>query len=228
MSGATRAPEHHRVTRLALIRHGESEAQRRRVVGGLRGCTGLSVTGVAQVTALAERLAATAELDGATALYASVLPRAIQTAELIAPALGHLAVVTDCGLCELHPGQSDGLAWADAEASYQVPDFATEPDLPFSPGGESWTMFLARARAILMALVERHRGEQVVVATHGGVVDGSLLSFLGIKGVPGRAAQGGAALGAANASITEWEHRTGCWRLLRYNDAAHLAPGSPG
>lgn len=222
MSDSAAASAQPFATRLSLIRHGESEAQRLRVVGGIRGCTGLSADGVVQVQALADRLASTAELGGANALYASVLPRAIQTAELIAPCLGHLPVMTDCGLCELHPGQGDGLSWADLEATYPVPDFVTHPDLPFSPGGESWTTFLARARAALLALVGRHRGEQVVVATHGGVIDGSLLSFLGISGVPGRAAGGGAALGATNASITEWEHQAGRWRLLRYNDTAHL------
>ncbi len=217
------APVQSLATRLALVRHGESEAQRQHVVGGQRGCTGLSPRGVAQVKALADRLARTAELAGVSALYASVLPRAVETAELIAPALGHLEVVADCDLCELHPGESDGLSWADVEVSYAVPDFATDPDLPFSPGGESWTTFLARARASLTRLAQGHPGEQVVVATHGGVVDGSLLSFLGIEGVPGWAGAGSARLGAANASITEWEYATGCWRLLRYNDTAHLA-----
>lgn len=222
MSEAATASVHSRVTRLALIRHGESEAQRRRVVGGSRGCTGLSDRGVAQVMALADRLASTGEMEGATVLYASVLPRAIQTAELLASCLGHLPVLTDCGLCELHPGEGDGLSWAELQTTYPVPDFATHPDLPFSPGGESWTTFLARARAALLALVERHRGEQVVVGTHGGVIDGSLLSFLDIGGVPGRAGAKGGALGAANASITEWEHQAGRWRLLRYNDTTRL------
>lgn len=172
--------------------------------------------------ALADRLEGTGELGGTSTLYASALPRAIQTAELLSPTLGNLRVVVDCELCELHPGASDGRSWADVAASGQVPDFATDPDQPFSSGGESWTTFLARARAALVALVGRHPGELVVVATHGGVVDGSLLSFLGIGGVPGRAGSQGGALGAANASLTEWEHRSGSWRLLRYNDTAHL------
>ena len=39
------------------------------------------------MTLLRDRLALTGELAGADALYASVLPRAIETAELLAPAL---------------------------------------------------------------------------------------------------------------------------------------------
>ena len=44
-------------TRIVLVRHGESLAQERRVVGG-HGCTGLSDLGVRQVEALRDRLAA--------------------------------------------------------------------------------------------------------------------------------------------------------------------------
>ena len=42
---------------------------------------------MAQVRALADRLARTGELAGVDALYASVLPRAVATAEMLAPAL---------------------------------------------------------------------------------------------------------------------------------------------
>ena len=59
-------------------------------VGGVRGpdrVPGLTERGRRQVEALGDRLAPTGELAGADALYASVLPRAIETAELLAPAL---------------------------------------------------------------------------------------------------------------------------------------------
>ena len=86
-SAASAAPE---PTRLVLIRHGESRSTVDRVVGGHEGCSGLTDRGVLQAKALYERLARTGELAGATALLTSVLPRAIQTAEIIAPALGDL------------------------------------------------------------------------------------------------------------------------------------------
>ena len=57
------------------------------VCGGPIGCQGLTELGRRQVTSLRDRLALTGELAGADALYASVLPRAIETAELLAPAL---------------------------------------------------------------------------------------------------------------------------------------------
>jgi len=46
-------------TRVVLVRHGESKCNADGVVGGQRGCTGLTPDGVDQVAALADRLAAT-------------------------------------------------------------------------------------------------------------------------------------------------------------------------
>ncbi|HVL02915.1 MAG TPA: phosphoglycerate mutase family protein, partial [Acidimicrobiales bacterium] len=71
-------------TRLLLVRHGESQAQVDRVVGGPTGCTGLSDLGRRQVIALAERWQDAGFV--ADRLFSSTLPRAAETAELLAPA----------------------------------------------------------------------------------------------------------------------------------------------
>jgi probable phosphoglycerate mutase len=205
-------------THLVLVRHGEANCNAKGIVGGHRGCTGLSALGVAQAEALRARWEATGEMRGADALYASVLPRAIQTADIIAPALGDLDLTTDCDLCELHPGECDGMTWDEFSRLYPRPDFRLDPDRPLSPGGESWSAFRRRVDVTLRALADRHAGETVVVACHGGVVNASLVAFLGL------AHDGtGLDLRTRNTSITEWEREDGNWRLLRYNDSAHLA-----
>ncbi|MDQ1375149.1 MAG: hypothetical protein QOJ09_2487, partial [Actinomycetota bacterium] len=112
--------------RLVLVRHGEAQAYLDQVVAGEKGCTGLSDLGRRQASALRDRLARTGELAGTTALYASILPRAIETASIIAPALGGHDIVEDCDLCELHPGDADGLLWDDYRAIYAVERW--EPD----------------------------------------------------------------------------------------------------
>src|ERR1035437_9626786 len=77
-------------TRLVLIRHGEAYCNARGVVGGPLGCGGLT-----------ERLTMSREFDDAVALYTSVLPRSIETANIIAPGLPRqLVAVQDCELCE--------------------------------------------------------------------------------------------------------------------------------
>ncbi len=217
----TVGPGSDRTTRVVLVRHGESVCARDGIVGGIRGCTGLSPAGQAQAGALRDRLARTGELDGATALYASVLPRATETARAIAPVVGGggLPVVEDCDLCELHPGEADGLTWTEFGRRYPEPDWDTDPTVPVSPGGESWTGFVERASSAVARLARRHPGELVVVACHAGVVEATLLAFLPVGG-PGRRLK----LHTAYTALTDWELGPVGWRLARYNDAAHLAP----
>ncbi len=205
-------------TRVVLVRHGEAACNVNGVVGGPLGCTGLTNRGRAQVEALAARLTASGELRGATALYASILPRAVETASILAPAVGtgQLRIDTHCALCELHPGGSDGLAWGDAVARFGEPDWDADPTTPLAPGAESWSGFVRRAADGVEGVADRHPGETVVVACHAGVVEATLIAWLGVP-------RPRLKLRTGHASMTEWERDGTGWRLLRYNDAAHLA-----
>jgi len=215
------------VTRLVLIRHGEARAALDRVVAGERGCSGLSELGRAQAALLRDRLARTGEVV-ADVLASSTLPRAIETAEIIAPALaGSLGqepeMVRDCGLCELHPGECDTLGWDEYAERYGV-DMLARPFEPMSPGGESLAEFNVRVGRALTALADEHDGQSIVVACHGGVVMASMKCFLGLPVLPSPSVD----LLVTNTSLTEWERcdgqgRDNRWRLVRYNDAAHLA-----
>jgi probable phosphoglycerate mutase len=205
-------------TRVVLIRHGEAVCNVAGVVGGHTGCTGLSPTGRRQAEALAARLARTGELSDASALYASVLTRALETGTIVAPGIGAgTAPVGDCDLCELHPGEADGLTWEEFRVRYGDPDFDADPDSVVAPGGESWSSFVARASGAVARLARAHRGERVVIVCHAGVIESTLLAFLPIA--PGRSRLG---LPTEHASLTEWEMTGDGWRLVRYNDAAHL------
>jgi broad specificity phosphatase PhoE len=198
--------------RIVLVRHGEPKAAVLGIVGGPTGDTGLTGVGRDQVTKLAERLAASGELAGTSALYASTLPRAIQTAELLAPALGGLDVEVRHDLREHDPGELDGLLWEEATKRYPLPDFAVEPGRPVAPGGESLTGFHERARAAMRDLAEHHRGETVVVACHGGIVAAGVGMVFGI---PTRER---VFLPTRYASMTDLELTARGWRLGRYND----------
>jgi len=206
-------------TTLVLVRHGESVCNVAGVVGGPRGCTGLSERGMSEARALRDRLVETRELSRASALYSSVLERAVQTAAIISAGIGGgLEPVTDCSLCELHPGEADGLTWEQFSERYGEPDFDSDPYSELAPGGESWAGFVHRASDALRLLAERHSGECVVVVCHAGVVEASLLELMPVDPRRGRLG-----LRTGHTSLTEWELSAGGWRLLRYNDVAHLA-----
>ena len=210
-------------TRLVLIRHGHSMAQEKQFLGGHNSCSGLSDLGRRQVEALRDRLLRTEELEGATAAYCSILPRAIETAEILQPALGGVVAEQTCDLCEGHVGEADGLTWDEWRERHSGEVFGRGPYVPFAPGGESWAELIVRAGRVLNQIAQKHDGETVAVVCHGGVIDASLRTFGHL------AFELQWRTDIHNSSMTEWalreyEGRTPAqqWTLVRLNDAAHL------
>jgi probable phosphoglycerate mutase len=216
VSSLPRSSEH--PTRVVLIRHGEAICNVAGVVGGHAGCTGLSPRGRLQAEALAARLVGSGELADVTAVYTSVLRRALETGSIVSPGIGAGAgSVANCDLCELHPGEADGLTWDEFRVRYGDPDFDADPDRAVAPGGESWSSFVARASGAVARVAWAHRSERVVIVCHAGVIESTMLAFLPVA--PGRSRLG---LPTEHTSLTEWEMTETGWRLMRYNDAAHL------
>ncbi len=211
-------------TRLVLVRHGESAAQAGGFLAGHDACTGLSERGRQQAQALAERLAA-GELGSVSALYASEMTRAVETASIIGPALGHREPRIDCGVCELHPGDADGLSWAEIDERWpRDPEAGSDPDWLRIANAESWSGMRERVASALDRIADDHRGETVVIACHGGVVAHAMMHHLAIA--PDAEV---AWLVATNTSMTEFvlddslsDWRRGRWGVIRFNDAAHL------
>jgi probable phosphoglycerate mutase len=201
-----------------LVRHGESRATVDRIVAGHESCQGLTDKGRRQAEVLRDRLARTGELAGATRLVASLMERARETAEIIAPALGGLKVDQSCDVCEIHPGEGEGLTWEQFDESYGA--FVERgPYHAWSPGGESWAEVNVRVGAALRNFADDHEGELVVIACHGGVVEASLITLGGLP------LTRPFDLWIDNTSITEWQGRRVNgqlrWRLARLNDRAH-------
>lgn len=203
-------------TTLVLVRHGESNATVARRIGGYRTCSGLSPLGVRQTERLRDRLRSTGELDGAT-LLSSNFPRAIETAEILAPAFDQVGIEAHEGFGEHDPGPDlDGMTFAAYVERFGTPDW-TDLDADVFPGGETIRAFRTRVTAAIDSIVERFAGRTVVVACHGGVVDVAFRSLLRLPDT------GGFELHTSNTSLTEFATiSTDRWKLGRYNDVAHL------
>jgi broad specificity phosphatase PhoE len=201
-------------TRLLLIRHAESTANAEGVAGGEEGDRGLTPLGRRQAQALAQRLVVTNELREATALYCSHLPRAQETAAIVAASVRHLSPVVTHDIDELRVGQGDGLTWAEFERRFGGVDWDVDPSVPNAPGGESLLAFYERTTSTMQALAARHPGELVAVVCHGGVIEQMTKFALGLD--PGRR------IGQRieHCSLTEIEHGPARTRLLRYNELA--------
>ena len=98
-----------------------------------------------------------------------------------------------------------------------VPSRRSTPSYRSRPGARPGSSLLDRAAAVARALALRYPGELVVVVAHGGVIGASMIRFLDLPD-NGRHVQ----LHAENASITEWLYTGVRWRLVRFNDSAHL------
>jgi probable phosphoglycerate mutase len=205
-------------TRLVLIRHGESNSAVERRIGGPRTCTGLSDLGRVQAERLRNRLSANRDLEP-DLLIASHYPRAAETAQVIAPAMGGLDIVTDEGFGEHDPGpELDGTSYEEYVDRFGTPDWDGDPHAELFLGGETTAEFQLRVGSSITRLLREHRGSTIVISCHGGVIDSAFRRFLNAPPT------GSFVLHTLNASITEFRlPGAGNTSLIRYNDASHLA-----
>lgn len=205
--------------RLLLVRHGDAHAGLRGVIAGPLGCRGLTDLGRRQAAALHDSMATSPHYI-ADVLMTSTLPRAIETAAIVAPALGFADVPQDCDLCEVHTGEADGLEWDDYHDRFGSFDMLSEPERLFAPSGDSWTSFHSRVESTMDRLAREYPGQTVMAVCHAGVIAASVRVHFG-----GSAA--GARLIPTNTGVTEWEfdETSAAWTLRAYNDAHHLRAG---
>lgn len=162
-------------TRIYLIRHGEVEgASTPRYNGHVD--VSLSERGVAQYHALKPRLAAA----GITACYSSDLKRCRTGAEIFGEYLG-LEPVFDPALRELNIGVWEGMTWAEIQERWPHEWQSRLADIVNYrvPGGENLLDLEARIMPAIEGIVERHRGENVLVVAHGGANRVVLLNAIG-------------------------------------------------
>ena len=204
--------------RLVLVRHGDAHAGFSGVIGGERGCTGLTDLGRRQAEALRDHLASTGRIR-ADVLIASTIPRAIATAEILAPAFGIATFARARDRCEVHTGEADGLEWAEYGARYGSFQMDAEPDRVFAPEGESWNSFHDRVRQMLERVATAYEGRTVVAVCHAGVIIASLRLLLG---TPRTADE--ARVQPTNTGFTEWafDPQVGRWTLHSFNETSHL------
>lgn len=197
---------------LLLVRHAESEGNAARVLQGWLD-TPLSALGRRQAAALATRLAAE---SGATALYASTLSRAWETAAAVGEAMA-LEVSPLEHVREYHCGEAMGLTWAEVVERFGVTS-ETFWRAEAIPGSEGRTSFDARVQGALAELMIRHEEDVAIVVTHGGVLTsmiGHILGFAPEVVVPIETPR--------NTSITRVRWDRGLMILDGVNDHCHLA-----
>ena len=215
------------LSRLLIVRHGESVAMAEGIVGGPEGCRGLTDRGRAQAAALRERFAAGRE-PAVDVVYSSPLPRARETTDIVLPVLGsgstrgNLEVHTYDDLEEMRLGPADGMTWEAAREHFGFIRPTQQPYTPVVPGGESRAGFRHRVAQALNDIAAAHPGATVFVGCHGGIASAAMAMAFGIS-----PAHPGVGVVTTVTSITQLELLDGDngrrWQVRRFNDVAHLA-----
>ena len=165
------------ITHLVVLRHGRTAWND---TGRMQGHAdiGLDETGLEQSRAAALALAGRRFV----AVYSSDLARATGTAELLAGPLG-LPVATDARLREIDMGSWTGRTLDDVVAEF--PHFALlyweGKDYRRSPEGETVSEVIARSEPALREIIDRHRGEEVLVVGHGFMLSQLIQKLVGLE-----------------------------------------------
>jgi len=157
---------------LTIVRHGEPQ---RGLEGTDRADPWLSDRGHEQAVRVARHLQEEAPYQ---ALYCSPLLRARQTADHIGEALG-LAPMVDEGLSEFDRHAPEYLHFEDLKAA-DDPRYHAFLRGDLSAWGTDAATFRAEVLEAMDRIVERHRGQRVVVVSHGGVTNVFLGTIIGL------------------------------------------------
>jgi probable phosphoglycerate mutase len=207
-------------TRLYLVRHGETEYNRRGIVQGGGIDSDLNETGYAQAEALAERFSE----KPVDTVYASTLRRAKQTADVLSDPHEPVTKTYLRDLEEMAWGVFEGEPPSEErnEAMSAIKDRWREGQFDHAiEGGESIRDVQARAHRATEHIVRREAGKTVLVVTHGRylrVLLGSVLDEYDLGDMH--------RLDHSNTCVNHVVHTEGCFRAELLNCTAHLSTPS--
>jgi len=160
------------MTRICLIRHGETEWNRNGLVQGATDIP-LNDCGRDQARIVGEHLAG----EQWDAVYSSPLSRARETAAIIAAQTGvDCDIITDRRLQERCFGEAEGI-----EIRLRKELFSGKA----IPGAETWEEVQARALEMIDYIALAHRDQRVLAVAHGGLISALLLLLCGDSYIPG-------------------------------------------
>ncbi|WP_217593984.1 histidine phosphatase family protein [Cohnella sp. GbtcB17] len=201
------------MTNLYFIRHGEACVLKDGIVDDF----GLTEEGRSQAEKLRDRLIETGEIQ-TDVLIASSFLRAMQTAEVIAPAFDR-PIAFDDEFQELRPGKALGLTKEQLDELLTDYSPSTNPFAAIAPDAENWPQFVLRIGSAIHRVCAEHRGRTVAIVCHGGVIECTFQYFFGLNPFKLPAVQ----FQVSNTSITHWSvDDEGKAALIKFNDARHL------
>ncbi len=159
-----------------LMRHGETAWNREgRVMG--RNPIELDEQGRAQVAASIPF----ARLMKPELIVTSPLPRARQSAEIIAAGVGGVPVAEDPQLSEVLYGRWEGMVYDDLVEDPEYLNYREHPlDAP-TPGGETITQVQSRGVEAVRRALADNNGRRILFVSHGDIIRTVLCHFMRLE-----------------------------------------------
>ena len=202
------------MTRILLIRHGESTANREQVFSGHYDIE-LEEKGKLQAKQTAEYVVRTYQIDK---VYASDLKRAYETGKAVADIIG-TDVVTDARLREVYGGKWEAVKFLELPQLYPEDYKTWMEDIGNvrCTGGESIKEMAQRVYDTVLEIAKENDGKTIVIATHATPIRG-LQSMIQTGGTE-KMQQ---IRWVTNASVSELEYVDGCWNYIKIGYDEHL------
>jgi len=201
-------------THFWLVRHGETEWNAGRRLQGWLDIP-LSEKGIQQAGQLATHLRAL-KAPEFKAVLSSDLCRAAETARIATAHLG-LPVITDQKLRERNYGIYQGMDWAALTEGLETRGVNLRDPMQEIEQGESFAAFAERIATALETYAREYAGQNVLMFSHGGVVD---VAWRKAGGHALTVKREGAIL---NTSINIFDIGAGGgWRMGAWNQVGHL------
>lgn len=201
------------VTQVLAIRHGETAWNSD---GRIQGQTDIALNATGRWQA--RRLGLALADAGLSAVYASDLQRAAETAQAIADRTA-LPVTGEPGLRERAFGRFEGHTFDEIEQRWPADALRwRRREAGFGPeGGEPLDAFYERSVACARRLAARHPGQTIALVAHGGVLDCLYRAATRVGLQAPRSWQ------IVNAGINRLLYSGEGFTLVGWNDASHLA-----
>lgn len=183
---------------LFLVRHGEC-SEEKGIYLGSGSDVSINRLGMTQIETIG--LALKRQIEGVnTLMFSSSLRRSIESSDILSKELDIIPII-DSRLNEINFGLWEGLNYEQIMARWSgiATVWYNNPMDITPPSGEPFTKFYTRIKSFLSELVSKYNDENIILVTHGGVIQ-LLLTILNSDTIDNR-----------------WKYNIGRGEFLKFN-----------
>lgn len=200
------------MTRLILVRHGETQVNVQGKVHKYGDTEQLTDNGILQINKTSDAI----KKYNPSAIYCSKEDRAVQSAEILSKSLS-IPIFKVGGLEERNWGDYAGLSFQEIKEIAGMDKMTFKERYTFHPPqGESWKETEERLLKALNEILSRNQGKNVILVTHGGSIRIYMPTLLGVDKEESYKHD------PDNASISVFDYDDGRFSKVVYNDTLHL------